>query len=293
MTSFDVIKKIRRLITRTKLGHLGTLDPMAAGVLPVAAGYATRLIEYAGAGEKIYQVVMTLGGVSDTQDAWGNIEYRTGMEFSEDKLAAVLDKYTGKISQIPPMYSAVHYQGARLYDLARQGITVEREARDIEIEYIKKLSLDRDGEGRPLIKMEVRCSKGTYIRTLCHDIGEELGTGAYMSALTRIRAGVFTIEDACTLDEIEKNIDNPACFIKPVDYPLRHLGQITAQPPALDKILNGNRIKVEEEIPPGIVRVYEPQGRLVAVARLQQEEGGNTLQPLKVFREKRNLTLLS
>lgn len=293
MTSFDVIKKIRKIIPKTKLGHLGTLDPMAAGVLPVAAGDATRLIEYVSPADKIYRVVMTLGGVSDTQDAWGNIEYQTDIEFAEDRLAAVLEKYTGKISQIPPMYSAVHYQGQRLYDLARQGITVEREARTVEIEYIKLLSLDRDNQGCPLAEMEVKCSKGTYIRTLCHDMGHELGTGAYMSALTRIRAGVFAIEDACTLEDIRKNNDNLDGFIKRVDYPLMHLEQIIIERPALDKILNGNRITVEENIPPGLVRVYNPKERLVAIARLQMEDDRAILQPLKVFSAKQDLALLS
>jgi len=290
MTSFDVIKKLKKLIPRTKLGHLGTLDPMAQGVLPVAIGYATRLIEYVSTTDKIYQAAMTLGGVSDTQDAWGNIEYQTDIKFAEDDLAAILKKYTGKISQIPPMYSAVHYQGERLYDLARQGITVEREARNIEIEYIKLLSLDRDSEGRPLIKMEVRCSKGTYIRTLCHDIGQELGTGAYLSALTRIRAGVFIIEDAFSLDEI--STDNLVGLIKPADYPLLHLSMLSVEGQVLDKILNGNRIPIAEKIPPGMVRVYEPQGRLVAMAECLTEDNATMLQPIKVFKENHTLASL-
>lgn len=291
MTSFDVIKKLKRIIPKTKLGHLGTLDPMAQGVLPVAIGFATRLIEYVSQTDKIYQASMTLGGVSDTQDAWGNIVYKPDIAFVKEDLAAIIDKYTGKISQIPPMYSAVHYHGERLYDLARQGIIVDREARNIEIEYIKLLGIQRDEEDRPLIKMEVRCSKGTYIRTLCHDIGDELGTGAYMSALTRVRAGVFTIEDAFTLDEIAQCTDDLDGLIKPADYPLMHLGKLTIEEQALEKILNGNRIQLEEDLPSGFVRVYEPQGKLIAMAECLPEDNGTILQPVKVFRE--NQTLVS
>jgi len=285
MTSFDVIKKLKRIIPKTKLGHLGTLDPMAEGVLPVAVGFATRLIEYVSETDKIYLVAMTLGGVSDTQDAWGNIVCQPDTVFAEDDLVAILKRYTGKISQIPPMYSAVHYHGERLYNLARQGIIVDREARNIEIEYINLLSLDRDNEGRPLIKMEVRCSKGTYIRTLCHDVGQELGTGAYMSALTRIRAGVFSIEDAYTLDEIEHCKDNLTGLIKAADYPLIDLGKLTIEDQALDKILNGNRIMIEGKTLPRLVRVHEPQGKMVAIAQCLNEDNGTLLQPVKVFRE--------
>jgi tRNA pseudouridine55 synthase len=283
MTSFDVIKKLKRIIPRTKLGHLGTLDPMAQGVLPVAIGFATRLIEYVSQTDKIYQASMTLGGVSDTQDAWGNIVYKPDIAFAAEDLAAIIKKYTGKISQIPPMYSAVHYHGERLYDLARQGIIVDREARNIEIEYIKLLGIERDDEDRPLIKMEVQCSKGTYIRTLCHDIGNELGTGAYMSALTRIRAGVFTIEDAYTLDELTQCSENIVGLIKPADFPLMHLRRLAVEEQALDKILNGNRIQLEENLPSGLVRVYDPQGKLIAMAECLTENNGTILQPVKVL----------
>lgn len=284
MTSFDVIRKLKRIIPKTKLGHLGTLDPMAEGVLPVAIGFATRLIEYVSETDKIYRASMTLGGESDTQDAWGNIVYKPDITFAKDDLAAILPRYAGKISQIPPMYSAVHHHGERLYDLARQGIIVDREARSIDIEYIHLLDIDRDDEDRPLIKIEVRCSKGTYIRTLCHDIGNELGTGAYLSALTRIRAGVFTIADAYSLDEIERRKDNLAGLIRPADYPLMHLGKIIIEDQTLDKVFNGNRIQLEDKLLSGLLRVYGPQGKLVAIAECQTEDNGTMLQPVKVFK---------
>jgi len=284
MTSFDVIKKLKKVIPRTKLGHMGTLDPMAQGVLPVAVGYAARLIEYVGETDKVYLASMTLGGVSDTQDAWGNITYKPDINFIESKLPEILEKYTGVISQIPPMYSAVHYHGDRLYELARQGITVDREAREIKIDYIKLLSSDVDSEGRPLVNIEVGCSKGTYIRTLCHDIGTDLGTGAYLSALTRIRAGIFTIENSYSLEHIQQHTDNLSDLIKAVDFPLMHIGKITLYPEALEKILNGNRIKIDQEIPLGLVRVYDQQERMVSIAECLADNNGIILQPHKVFK---------
>ncbi|HPT70087.1 MAG TPA: tRNA pseudouridine(55) synthase TruB, partial [Syntrophomonas sp.] len=169
MTSFDVLKKIKKIIPKTKLGHLGTLDPMAAGVLPVAMGHATRLIEYIEDSDKTYHARMTLGGVSDTQDAWGNIE-RTGCSsYRSEDLLKILTEFTGTIKQIPPMYSAVHHQGQRLYELARQGLEVERIAREIEIKSLQMLRSGEDTEGNPTIELVIKCSKGTYIRTICHD----------------------------------------------------------------------------------------------------------------------------
>jgi tRNA pseudouridine55 synthase len=283
MTSFDVIKRLKKFLPKTKLGHMGTLDPMAQGVLPVAIGYAARLIEYVET-DKVYQASMTLGGISDTQDAWGNIVYNADIDFDESKLPEVLERYTGVIRQIPPMYSAVHHHGDRLYELARKGITVEREAREIEIKYIRLLSTEINNEGRPLIKIEVGCSKGTYIRTLCHDIGTELGTGAYLSALTRIRSGIFTIEDSHSLDQIADSTNHIGYLIKPVDFPLMHLEKITLFPELLEKVLNGNRIKINQEISSGIIRVYDPEGIMISIARCFRDNNETLIQPLKVFK---------
>jgi tRNA pseudouridine55 synthase len=286
MTSFAVIKKLKKIFPRTKLGHLGTLDPMAQGVLPVAIGYATRLIEYVSTTDKVYRATMTLGGISDTQDAWGNIVFKPDIYFDESDLPAILAAYTGTIRQIPPMYSAVHYHGERLYELARQGITVDREAREIEIDYIKLLSTDRDGDGRPRINLEVGCSKGTYIRTLCHDIGLELGSGAYLSALTRIRAGAFVIDKAYSLEEIQQHADHLYDLVEAVDFPLRHLERVIVQPEPMGRIFNGNRIAIDARVAPGTVRVYDSTGRLVAIAEGMIDRERTVLQPLKVFREK-------
>jgi tRNA pseudouridine55 synthase len=227
---------------------------------------------------------MTLGGVSDTQDAWGEIIYQPNAAFNSLSLKPILEKYTGIIKQIPPMYSAVHHQGARLYELARKGIVVEREAREIEIDYIELLAKDVDSEGRPLIKIEVGCSKGTYIRTLCHDIGRDLGTGAYLSELTRIRAGVFAINDALSIEEIRELAGSLSGLIKGIDYPLGHIEQLTINSPDLDRICNGNRIVIDEKLLPGLIRLYDPRGNLISIAESNAIEDRTILQPLKVFK---------
>lgn len=285
MTSFDVIRKLKKIIPKHKLGHLGTLDPMAQGVLPVAVGYATRLIEYVGETDKVYSATMTLGGISDTQDAWGNIQYTDSdsLDLNEEKLLLVLKKYTGTIQQIPPMYSAVHHQGERLYQLARKGITVEREAREIIIEYIKLTGIGRNSDERPEVSIEVRCSKGSYIRTLCHDIGHDLGTGAYLSSLTRIQAGVFKIEQALTLEEMEKYRDAMETILLAPDYPMGYIPEVILEGGEMDKIKHGNQIRVAETIPQGIIRIYGPDDQLAAMARCYQDFNGKLLQPIKVL----------
>ena len=188
MTSFDVIRRLKRIFPRIKMGHTGTLDPMATGVLPVALGQATKIIEYLENVDKVYRASMVLGAVSDTQDAWGKIEYTGAKSIDAKQVPGVLEKFVGTIEQIPPMYSALHYQGQRLYDLARQGIEVERPPRSIHIKRLDLLEQTINEDGFPELHLEVECSKGTYIRTLCYDIGQELGTGAYMSALLRVRS---------------------------------------------------------------------------------------------------------
>lgn len=283
MTSFAVLKKLQKLLPKTKLGHLGTLDPMATGVLPVALGHATRLIEYLEDSDKTYRAVMTLGGVSDTQDAWGNIKKTGSNSYHQQDLLNILAEFTGTIRQIPPMYSAVHHQGQRLYELARQGLDVERSPRDIEIKSLQITGQDTDEEGNPRIELEITCSKGTYVRTLCHDIGQRLETGAYMSGLNRIRAGMFTINQSLTLAELKKAEDIKAHIIPP-DYPLRHWSALTlANQEEIMRIGNGNHIKA----PPGttgMIRIYHPEGNLMAVAKTISEPGYTLAQPLKVFK---------
>lgn len=281
------------------MGHLGTLDPMAEGVLPVALGNATRLIEYIPDAEKQYRASMTLGGISDTQDAWGTIVETGQTSYREEELADILKEFTGVIQQIPPMYSAVHHQGTRLYELARQGIEVERQSRTIEIISLQLLGISRNETDKPVIELEVECSKGTYIRTLCHDIGQRLGTGAYMSKLVRTRAGIFSIEDAYTLEEIEQNMPDLEALVKPLDYPIADLPSLELlNREDIIRVFNGNRLKAETDINEGLVRVYTAvmpdrdeisppaaqPGSLIAIAKISGTGNNRYMQPIKVFK---------
>lgn len=263
---------------------MGTLDPMATGVLPLAVGPATRLIPFLDDDGKTYMATMTLGATSDTQDAWGRIEPTGRTEFDRDKLELILKVFTGNIRQIPPMYSAVHHQGRRLYQWAREGVEVERAEREVRIFSLTLLDLI-DGNGRPQVKIEVDCSRGTYVRTLCHDIGARLGTGAYLSELTRIRAGVFTLEDSYRLEQLEMNRDQLERFMLALDYPLAHMPAITLSEPGQGRIIShGGSLPWPQCLHPDMIRVYSPPGELLALARCEQGETGLILKPVRVFK---------
>jgi tRNA pseudouridine55 synthase len=282
MTSFDVIRKLKpRLPKRTRIGHLGTLDPMATGVLPIAIGQATRIIPYVEGGDKEYIASMTLGGVSDTQDAWGEITYNQPVNISREQLEAVLPSFQGKIWQEPPMYSAVHHQGVRLYELARQGQTVERKKRCIEIKTLELLQFD-DRVSQPTADLKVICSPGTYIRTLCHDIGQQLGTGAFLSALTRTRSGNFLLSQAVDLEIIIENWSDS--LLLPMDYPLQDWPYLILRTAEQIKALqNGQTIHVSGKIPAGLLRVYQPNEKLLAITKVYYDGNRCSLKPERVF----------
>lgn len=199
-TSHDVVALLRGILKTRRIGHCGTLDPMATGVLPVCVGKATKASEFIMGFDKEYIAGLRLGFTSDTQDATGNIT-KTGAPLpSEEDVRRALLKFTGEQEQTPPMYSAIKIGGQKLYTLARQGVEVERKRRVITIKYIDMLSADEEnGE----YTLRIGCSKGTYIRTLCHDIGADLGAGALMASLVRTRTGAFTLERSVTLSEVE------------------------------------------------------------------------------------------
>ena len=203
MTSHDVVNKIRKIFNTKKVGHTGTLDPNATGVLIVAVGRATKAIEYMESANKAYKAELTLGIITDTEDIWGNIISQNEVNVTPDNIIDTLKSFVGEIKQIPPMYSALKFNGQKLYELAREGIEVEREARDITIYDIYDIELNGNK-----VKFTVKCSKGTYIRTLCKDIGEKLKCGATMSSLERVCAGKFDIKDSHKLDDV-----NEGCFI--------------------------------------------------------------------------------
>ena len=284
ISSYDVIRNLKKIIPRSsKLGHLGTLDPWASGVLPVAVGRATRVIQYLEDERKLYIAEMVLGAISDTEDSLGNISYTGICVYQEERLLDILASLQGRIEQIPPMYSALHHQGKRLYQLARQGITVERKPRKIEIYSIQLLSQKLENH-LPRLTIEVSCSRGTYIRSLCRDIGEKLGTGAYMSRLIRKGSGVFKIEDSTALKEIMDNPHNLEGIIYPLDYPLQNIPALKLYTAEQDiDIINGKSLKWDEALSSGLARVYSSMGNLLALAQIKEQNGMLLIQPKTVF----------
>ena len=283
MTSFDVIRKIRKLFPRkTKIGHLGTLDPMASGVLPLAVGDATRLLSFLGEETKSYLASMVLGSISDTQDAWGIISPLDNHLVSQEELLQVLPAFTGTIEQIPPMYSAVHHQGQRLYELARQGLEVERTPRQVEILALELLELTRAEEAQQA-RIRVVCAKGTYVRTLCHDIGARLGTGAYMSELLRTHSGAFSLDTASSLDDIMGN-GIRAQDLLPLDYPLSHLASVYLSSLAEIKVLlHGGAIPWTGILADGPVCIYSPQHVLLGIGYISPDKVEPLLKPVRVL----------
>lgn len=203
MTSFDVVRQVRRLCKVRRVGHAGTLDPLATGVLPVAVGWATRLVEYMMAGDKCYQATMKMGAFTDTQDSEGQIlQEKDWQHVDRAALDEAILGFVGQIDQLPPMYSALKKDGKPLYQLARQGIEVERQPRSIRID-----SFVVDAFAPPYVTFTVRCSKGTYVRTLCHDLGERLNCGAHMTALRRLACGPFDESVSHSLQELQELVE--------------------------------------------------------------------------------------
>ena len=282
-TSFDVIRQLKKYVNRkTKLGHLGTLDPMATGVLPIAVGQATRVIPYLEDSIKEYVAAMTTGAESDTQDAWGQLVFTGKHKVDMKQLQDIVEEFTGTIRQIPPMYSALHHEGKRLYELARQGIVVERTEREIEIHDLRILEVIPE-EHDYKISLQITCSKGTYIRTLCHDIGQKLGTGAYMSALERIRVGDFYLKDSFKIDELKDQVSLKDKLL-PLDYPLTALPEIVIDSPeSLRYLHHGNPFTIEQNLLPGKIKLYSSTGQLMAIARTKPQVNNTLIQPERMF----------
>lgn len=237
-TSQDVCTKLRHVLHIKKIGHTGTLDPMATGVLPVCVGKATRIIEYYDRDPKSYHASMKLGIRTDTLDITGKILETSGYrEVSEKAVREAFKAYTGNVRQIPPKYSALKINGKRAYDLAREGKDFEIKPREIIIydNEVTRIDLER-GE----IEFDVTCSKGTYIRTICDDIGSDLGCGAVMTALTRTASGYFRIEDSYTVEEIMEAEDPLVKMLIPADITLEKLGKIALNDNRITAFLNGN-----------------------------------------------------
>ncbi|MGN0996584.1 MAG: tRNA pseudouridine(55) synthase TruB [Candidatus Ventricola sp.] len=271
MTSSDVVVRVRRQLARgTKVGHAGTLDPEAAGVLPLMVGKASRLFDYLVEKEKTYVAELRPGYATDTQDAHGRIVSGTGERVSRVALEAVLPQFVGEIMQVPPMYSALKRDGQKLCDLARQGIDVALEPRSTQVYAIELLHALPDGG----FMLRIRCGRGTYIRTLCHDIGQALGCGAHMGLLLRTQTGMFTLDDAHTIEEIAA-CGELASLAVPMDRPLGHLPRIDIAPQAERLVRNGNvliRRQLRGSAPEGKPARLYLNGQFAGIGRLQGDQ---------------------
>ncbi len=264
-TSHDVIGKLRGILKERRIGHGGTLDPMATGVLPVFVGRATRAVEFCESADKDYVAGLRLGIVTDTQDITGNVLVTRECNISEDAVKSILSEFTGAQRQIPPMYSAIKINGKKMYELARKGIEAERKPRDI---VIKRLELVDKAGGDYILN--VTCSKGTYIRTLCHDIGERLGCGGVMSSLIRTRAGAFTLFDSVTLEEIEEAAKNGEAesMLKPADSIFAGYPAVTIGAREEKKCRNGGDFNKQTSFT-GLCRVYSEKGEFLMLGDAQ------------------------
>lgn len=285
-TSHDVVAKLRGILKQKKIGHTGTLDPQAQGVLPVCLGKGTKLCDLLADHDKEYEAVLRLGITTDTQDMEGNVLQESSVQVSEEEVRTCILSFQGEQMQVPPMYSALKVNGKKLYELAREGKVVERKARPVTFHKIEVLWMEL-----PKVKIRVQCSKGTYIRTLCNDIGEKLSCGGCMEELLRTRVERFALEDAVKLDEVQKAMEEGTVdsLILPVD---RILDQYpTAKTTTQGDLLvhNGNRLfsellQEEPEAESGYVRVYDSEDTFIGLFEKKTDQ----LVPVKMFYRKEN-----
>ena len=287
-TSFDVVAKLRGITKIRRIGHAGTLDPMATGVLPVFIGRATKACDMLPDSDKEYEAEFRLGVVTDTQDSTGEVLSECRSSFSTAEVEAVVSGFLGEQEQIPPMYSAVKVDGKRLYDLARQGIEVERKPRKITVYRIELLSFDEETQSGKLV---ISCSKGTYIRTICHDLGQRLGSGAIMTALRRTRAAGFSLSDCMTIEEAQRLSDPEELekAILPIDRVFSFMKRLNLNPRNTELFLNGvkldaNKLGAED----GEFAVFSGD-RFIATAYTCEENGRRVLRCQKQFCTKEEL----
>lgn len=286
-TSFDVVRRVRGLFRTRRAGHTGTLDPTATGVLPICIGEATKIASFVADGEKEYDSVVRLGETTDTQDAAGRLLQKRPVEVSEGAVREALASFVGLIEQTPPMYSARKIEGKRLYELARAGEEVEREARQVHVDEARLLFFRPPDAG-----IFVRCSKGTYLRTLAHDLGEKLGCGAHLRELKRVRVGPFGLEDSVALDTLmaaakEDRISLDR-FVLPVSRALAELAELQLDTRLSRRVAHGHapgpadlsRLRAPPFSRGRKVRLSDPEGRVLAVA---ESDGIGTLRLLRVL----------
>lgn len=272
-TSMDVCAKLRGILKTKKIGHAGTLDPMATGVLPVFVGQATRAVSFAEGGEKEYVAGLRLGRTTNTQDTEGQTLTQSPVTVGREELEAVLPRFTGEISQIPPMFSAIKINGQKLYDLARQGKEVERMARAVTVFALEVVEQVSETD----YILRIRCSKGTYVRTLCHDIGQALGCGGCMFSLRRTMAAGFTLDESVTLEQMQEGGE---ALLRPTDSLFRDRpGYRLKTEKQEERCRNGNPFFIQENLPEGEYRIYGREGAFLCLSRLQ----GDTMTSLKNF----------
>ena len=259
-TSQDVVSKLRGVLHEKRVGHGGTLDPMATGVLPVFVGRATRAVEFFEHAEKAYETTLLLGTTTDTQDTTGTVLETRPVTADEAAVRALLPRFTGVQQQLPPMYSAVKIGGKKLYELAREGKEIERKPREITVFSAELLHFENNSA-----RLRIHCSKGTYIRTLCHDIGQALGCGGCMAALRRVQAGAYRLADAVTLDEILAHPE-PQTLLKPVDSLFSAYPRLTLTPAQEKCCRNGAAFTCKWSA--GRCRVYSPSGEFLALCEV-------------------------
>ena len=290
-TSFDVCAKLRGILKTRKIGHTGTLDPDAVGVLPVCVGNATKLCDLLTDKDKTYEAVLLLGVTTDTEDITGTVLTECEVNATEQEVRDAMMKFVGEYAQVPPMYSAIKVNGKKLYELAREGKVIERQARNITIHEIDILEMTFD-EAKPEIVKEVRfavtCSKGTYIRTLCKDIGEALSCGGCMKSLIRTRVSAFTIDQSKTLSEIDAQMkeQGPEGLLIPVDVIFDELPKAYVKEECCKFLYNGNQLKKthfeqEDMLPEAKVRVYDCNKVFTGIYEYDTEK--RQYKPVKMF----------
>ncbi|MBI4310237.1 MAG: tRNA pseudouridine(55) synthase TruB [Chloroflexi bacterium] len=269
MTSMEVVRQVKRVTGQRHCGHGGTLDPVATGVLPVFLGQATRLMEYLLEGEKEYLGAVRLGVATDTYDTEGQTtDERDASGISREAVEAALEGFRGLILQTPPMYSALKHEGKRLYDLARRGIEVDREPRSVQISRIEVVDWQP-----PLVTLAIRCGRGTYVRSLAHDLGQALGCGAHLAALRRTRSGAFRVEEAITLERLREAVaaGGGKGLLLPLDYVVLHLKALTLNPLEEDMVRSGQPVRLSPRTHSAehmeTRRAYDAERRFVALLR--------------------------
>ena len=284
-TSFDVVAKMRGIFHQKKIGHTGTLDPDAEGVLPVCLGKATKVCDLLTDKDKEYKAVLLLGQETDTQDISGEVLNSAKVKVTEEEVREAILSFVGSYEQVPPMYSALKVNGQKLCDLARKGITVERKARTVTIHHIEITCVDL-----PEVEMIVSCSKGTYIRTLCDDIGKKLGSFGCMKSLLRTKVDKFVLENTYTLDELQKLVELPQeewAFLNSVDSVFEKYVPVTAKPEAEKLVVNGNRIPsnllsdFSDDKKQEFVRLYDNDRRFIGIYTYIEET--EEYKPVKLF----------